>query len=804
MHGGRQHPLMEPHAPGHGLVLGLAEGACDVVQLGTVGRQVPQLNAPCLEFRPAFRNSPDVCVEALSRTTTRGRPSPWGRVCADGTVENAHHRVMDTAWGKDDNRIRTGHAGHNMAMPGASPTIRRDRIDPGRGIAHGRLATAWNKDPPYQLIGPGPNPFRCNGPAHGQGRAGHVHPTQPGPAQGQVRAPGTHRGTGRPRSRDAGACPRCHRPPATATPAGKRPGFPLMPIRCAADAWPCRRTGEKLLQPAGPRLPWPPTPAPVAPEATGAVSNPWGSGSTGLISVPGAGVERGRQSPNPHPGAKRGLPGRRGHPLPCPGWIRYRQGLQPDPGPGVAAVPKALDLEPAQPKHAQGPVPGRAGGPPPHGGRRPGPRGWSRPGPTRAGPRGPDPCAWRAEALCDRTRIPQMPRSTAGMQACGPSTRAVGCLFGKGNDMCLPAGGASGSPRAVSAGRPCRPGRTVPAVEAIRHGADGLWADMRTQVRGPGVHIPLHCIEPLAQLPVRQPLAVGAGLGEPGVPERVPRPVADHARKPAVRQAQRGLPVHRAGHRPQPHRVHDAQHGAAGGGNPHRQQGRGPKDRRTPADTAHTVVVEDLNTKAGTASAKGTGTEPGRNLKRQAGRHRSLPARGVGDPERKPDPKAGEPVKANPAPTSQTGSRCGHVRRIHRPLQTLFVCGLRVPGQRRPPWGVIWMPVRMGRSYGVRSGARGRGCRMARGRARGGSPRPVNRMGWKFRQTGVTLNTTEVSRCGTRPCSTWTTLSRRRPGSTGQTRANSPLPLPCRHPPSCSGHRDDRPYPCLYRTLFSH
>ena len=88
------------------------------------------------------------------------------------------------------------------------------------------------------------------------------------------------------------------------------------------------------------------------------------------------------------------------------------------------------------------------------------------------------------------------------------------------------------------------------------------------------------------------------------------------------------------------------------GGDPGRRQGWGPGDRRpqsnrgrcvngqptqrhrrdqdtrqarrTPADTAHTVVVEDLNTQAGTASAKGTGTEPDRNLKRKAGRHRSL------------------------------------------------------------------------------------------------------------------------------------------------------------------------------------
>ena len=128
----------------------------------------------------------------------------------------------------------------------------------------------------------------------------------------------------------------------------------------------------------------------------------------------------------------------------------------------------------------------------------------------------------------------------------------------------------------------------------------------------------------------------------------------------------------------------------------HRRDQATRQARRTPADTAPTVVVEDLNTKAGTAAAKGTGKEPGRNLKRKAGRHRSLPARGGRGPERKPAPKDGEPVTVNPAPTSQTCSRYGPVRRTHRPSQTLFVCGLRVPGQRRPRWGVIWIPARIG------------------------------------------------------------------------------------------------------------
>ncbi|MCY4520261.1 MAG: ISAs1 family transposase, partial [Caldilineaceae bacterium] len=32
------------------------------------------------------------------------------------TIENAHHWVMDVAFGEDDSRIRTGHAAHNMAI----------------------------------------------------------------------------------------------------------------------------------------------------------------------------------------------------------------------------------------------------------------------------------------------------------------------------------------------------------------------------------------------------------------------------------------------------------------------------------------------------------------------------------------------------------------------------------------------------------------------------------------------------------------------------------------------------------------
>ena len=36
--------------------------------------------------------------------------------------ENAHHWVLDVAFGDDDSRIRTGYAAHNMTIPSASPT----------------------------------------------------------------------------------------------------------------------------------------------------------------------------------------------------------------------------------------------------------------------------------------------------------------------------------------------------------------------------------------------------------------------------------------------------------------------------------------------------------------------------------------------------------------------------------------------------------------------------------------------------------------------------------------------------------
>ena len=78
---------------------------------------------------------------------------------------------------------------------------------------------------------------------------------------------------------------------------------------------------------------------------------------------------------------------------------------------------------------------------------------------------------------------------------------------------------------------------------------------------------------------------------------------------------------------------------------------------RTQADTVHTMVVEDLNTKAMTKSARGTVEKPGRQVKRKSGLNRSILASSWGSLDRKL------------AYTSQICSRCGHVHRDNRASQ---------------------------------------------------------------------------------------------------------------------------------------
>ena len=127
----------------------------------------------------------------------------------------------------------------------------------------------------------------------------------------------------------------------------------------------------------------------------------------------------------------------------------------------------------------------------------------------------------------------------------------------------------------------------------------------------------------------------------------------------------------------------------------------------TRRDTAHTVIMEDLNTtKAITQSAQGTVEKPGRNMQRKAGLNRAIPASGRGPRECKPAYKAGQAMFADPAHTAQACSRCGCTVQSHRPSQAAF------------------RPAGPGLPHGEERSRPGR----PQGRPQG-LPRPVNRIG---------------------------------------------------------------------------
>ena len=92
------------------------------------------------------------------------------------------------------------------------------------------------------------------------------------------------------------------------------------------------------------------------------------------------------------------------------------------------------------------------------------------------------------------------------------------------------------------------------------------------------------------------------------------------------------------------------------------------------ADSAHTVVLEDLDIAGMTKSAKGTVEDPGTNVKQKAGLNREILNTGWGRLERNLDYKAGLVVKVDPAYTSQTCSTCGHTCRENRRTQANFKC----------------------------------------------------------------------------------------------------------------------------------
>ena len=105
-----------------------------------------------------------------------------------------------------------------------------------------------------------------------------------------------------------------------------------------------------------------------------------------------------------------------------------------------------------------------------------------------------------------------------------------------------------------------------------------------------------------------------------------------------------------------------------------RRENAAHQHSRQLADTAHTVVIEDLNTQGMTKSAKGTEENPGANVKQKSGLNREILASGWGRLERNLDYKAGQVVRVDPAYTSQTCAKCGHVSNKNRKTQAKFQC----------------------------------------------------------------------------------------------------------------------------------
>ena len=146
------------------------------------------------------------------------------------------------------------------------------------------------------------------------------------------------------------------------------------------------------------------------------------------------------------------------------------------------------------------------------------------------------------------------------------------------------------------------------------------------------------------------------------------------------------------------------------------------------ADRAHTVVLEDLNTKAMTKSAKGTVEKPGRQVKQKSGLNRAILASGWVLLERNLAYKAGDLRKVNPAYTSQTCSRCSHVDKSNRPSQAVFACracGFRANADHNAAINIL---VRGGLPC-VPVSARGTGATARREAFPLGPQRPVNETG---------------------------------------------------------------------------
>ena len=87
-----------------------------------------------------------------------------------------------------------------------------------------------------------------------------------------------------------------------------------------------------------------------------------------------------------------------------------------------------------------------------------------------------------------------------------------------------------------------------------------------------------------------------------------------------------------------------------------------------------TVVVEDLNTRGMTRSAKGTVEEPGTSVRQKAGLNRAILATGWSGLRAMLGYKAPRLIAVNAAQTSQTCAECGTADAASRPSQATFKC----------------------------------------------------------------------------------------------------------------------------------
>ena len=88
----------------------------------------------------------------------------------------------------------------------------------------------------------------------------------------------------------------------------------------------------------------------------------------------------------------------------------------------------------------------------------------------------------------------------------------------------------------------------------------------------------------------------------------------------------------------------------------------------------HTIVVEKLNVRRMTSSAKGTVEKPGKNVRQKTGLNRGILNTGWTDLKMKLNYKCPAVIEVNPAYTSQTCYECRTINKRSRVSQSKFLC----------------------------------------------------------------------------------------------------------------------------------